>query len=141
MLKTLIDRLKKLLFRADLAPETLRQVGKDIVEGGLTRRSFSNDYFDLFIWLDDQGQLREFQLCYEKMGNEHVITWSHEGTLSHRKVDGGKQQRKMSSIFVPDGAFPRTLVCQRFAQNSSQLDPHLVAQIIEKLESYSGPQQ
>lgn len=140
VIKQLLEKLRQWRSPEELSTADLRQVGGDLSENGLIRRSYASDYFDLFIWLDDQDQVIEFQLCYDKMGKERVLTWNQHGTITHRKVDAGKQQRQMTSIYTPDGALPKSEVRSRFQQNSRALDQRLAEFIIDKIESYSGPE-
>lgn len=136
----LIPRLKEWLFGSGIPPGALRRVGEAVVENGYTRISYASDYFDLFVWLDANQLIAEFQLCYEKLGQEKVFTWNDKGTLSHRRVDSGKQQRSMSAIYTPNGAFPRAMVSERFRQSAERLDRELVAFVLEKIEAYRGPE-
>lgn len=140
MVESLRAKLRQWFFGDAVSPATLRQVGIPVAENGQNRLSFANDYFDLFVWVDDSGTITEFHLCYEKMGMEKVFTWNDKGVLTHRKVDAGKQQRHMTAIYTPDGAFPKTMVSERFQQNAHQLDQKIVALVLEKIEAYDGPE-
>jgi hypothetical protein len=35
-------------------------------EGELHRRWFSDEFFDLYVWSGDAGEIARFQLCYRK---------------------------------------------------------------------------
>ena len=42
------------------------------IEGEPFRRWYADDYFDLFIWFDDNDKVTGFQLCYDKFGQRAV---------------------------------------------------------------------
>jgi len=51
------------------------------------RRWFHDDYFDLFVWQSDQGEITSFQLCYGADSNERALVWhKHHGWFQ----DGNK---------------------------------------------------
>ena len=39
------------------------------------RRWFSDDYFDLIVWLGNGHEIIGFQLCYDKFGIERALSW------------------------------------------------------------------
>ena len=54
------------------------------------RRWFSDNYFDLIVWYDDERKLVGFQLCYDKDGRERALTWTHEHGFQHNRIDSGE---------------------------------------------------
>ena len=80
------------------------------------RRWFSDDYFDLIVWLDHNGEITGFQLCYDIAGDEHALTWHEKTGFSHQRVDDGELQRpyKATPILVADGSFDYAAISQSF---------------------------
>ena len=58
-------------------------------DGGLSRRWFADDFFDLYVWSDASGAIVGFQLCYGKPDAEHALDWTPDG-FSHHAVDPGE---------------------------------------------------
>ena len=55
-------------------------------------RWFQSDYFDVYLWYNGEGVLDRFELCYDRYGDEHALTWergSHH--LAHNAVGGGER--------------------------------------------------
>jgi hypothetical protein len=47
------------------------------------RRWFHNEYFDLFVWQTDQGDVTLFQLCYGIDAAERALVWHRIGGFFH----------------------------------------------------------
>ena len=47
------------------------------------RRWFHDDYFDLFVWQTDSGDISLFQLCYGINSNERALVWHRVGGFFH----------------------------------------------------------
>jgi hypothetical protein len=45
---------------------------------GVQRRWFHDDYFDLFVWQNVQGETTSFQLCYGLDSSERALEWSKD---------------------------------------------------------------
>src|SRR5689334_10266301 len=102
---------------------------------GLTRRWFQDDYFDLFVWLTPLGDLRAFQLAYERSRGERVLEWSTEHGFDHSFVDSGEEQpiANMTPLMVRGGTCPVRQVTREFEQRSGQLEAQLCQTILTKL--------
>ena len=48
-------------------------------EPGIHRRWFHDDYFDLFVWQIEGGELVQFQLCYGIDSSEQALVWHKRG--------------------------------------------------------------
>ncbi|RKZ42985.1 MAG: hypothetical protein DRQ49_00070 [Gammaproteobacteria bacterium] len=104
------------------------------------KRWFQDDYFDLFIWQNNPGQIISFQLCYDRSGNERVISWDHKRGFGHHRVDDGEASphKNMTPIFVKDEAFSSyDEVLSKFTQSSKQISQDICSFIVQKLEEYS----
>lgn len=54
-------------------------------------RWFQSDYFDLFVWYEDEERFWGFRLCYDRGFEERAITWRREtGRAAHHSVDDSR---------------------------------------------------
>jgi hypothetical protein len=65
----------------------LREIEGVAEEPRTHRRWFHDDYFDLFVWQTDTGDVTLFQLCYGTAPAECALVWHREGGFFH---DGGE---------------------------------------------------
>jgi hypothetical protein len=108
-------------------------------EPGLTRRWFRDDYFDLYLWEGGAGEVRAFQLCYDRSQRERSLRWSPKTGFLHEGVDRpeAKPGRAMSAILVIDGQLPVAAVSRRLLHASQELPSPLRQFIFEKLGEYA----
>jgi hypothetical protein len=59
-------------------------------EPQLTRRWFHDDYFDLFVWQTEKGNVTQFQLCYGIGASEQALVWRREEGFFHDGVVRGE---------------------------------------------------
>ena len=59
-------------------------------EAGAHRRWFHDDYFDLFVWQVEGGELVQFQLCYGIDTSERALVWHKSGGFFLDGVDPEK---------------------------------------------------
>ncbi|RKX76524.1 MAG: hypothetical protein DRP87_11705 [Spirochaetes bacterium] len=99
------------------------------------RRWFTDDFFDLFVWYDKRGKISAFQLSYDKVSGERVITWRRRGGYMHAGVDGGEElaTSHMTPILVSDGVFDSRAVAEKFRRASGNLDDKMVDFIYKKI--------
>jgi len=108
------------------------------------RRIFSDDYFDLYIWLDDNDEVSGFQLCYDKNRGERAFTWQKSSEYSHLKVDDGEDTDgifngyKQKPMLVADGMFPKERVRDIFENRSANLPAEYRALIHKKITEFSN---
>ncbi len=102
------------------------------------RRWFSDDYFDLIVWLDRDSTFSGFQLCYDIRQSEHALTWTREAGFSHERVDEGDENpaKNRSPILVPDGLFPVQDIIERFFARSGDIDGRVRDFVVDKLRQY-----
>jgi len=107
-------------------------------ENKTIKRWFQDEYFDLFTWQDKTGQITCFQLCYDRLGNERVISWDNERGFAHHRIDDGEASphKNMSPVFVKDGIFPYQQVRTKFLEASPQITSQIYTFIIQKLNEY-----
>jgi hypothetical protein len=102
------------------------------------RRWFSDDYFDLILWMGQQGEPSGFQLCYDKFSQERALTWTEKKGFTHERVDDGESNpsKNQTPILVPDGICPTQEIIRLFLQRSIEMDPLLSSFVVEKLSEY-----
>lgn len=66
----------------------LREIEGVAPEPRTHRRWFHDDYFDLFVWQTDKGDITVFQLCYGNAPDQQALVWHREGGFFH---DGAEQ--------------------------------------------------
>jgi hypothetical protein len=108
-------------------------------EPGLTRRWFRDEYFDLYLGEGGAGEVRAFQLCYDRSHRERSLRWSPKTGFLHEGVDRPetKPGRAMSAILVIDGQLPVAAVSRRLLHASQELPTPLREFIFEKLGQYA----
>jgi len=83
------------------------------------RRWFHDEYFDLFVWQSDAGEVTLFQLCYGPDASERALVWD--------KARG----------FFHDGPASRDVIAQ-FEDAAAALPADLRAEIREKVHEFAG---
>ena len=102
------------------------------------RRWFANEEFDLFVWFDDLGAVRKFELCYDRADVERALTWSPTRGYRHWRVDTGEAtglNYDMTPILVPDDTeFPKDRVTAAFAEAANALEPTIRSFVVQRLQ-------
>jgi hypothetical protein len=101
------------------------------------RRWFTDKDFDLIIWYEDD-EISGFQLCYDKTQGEKALTWYKGRGYAHNKIDDGEipYATKMTPILVPDGAFNKSEVAERFRERAVHIDDELADFVYKRLLEY-----
>jgi hypothetical protein len=110
-------------------------------EGEPIRRWFVDDYFDLVVWMNNDRQIDGFQLCYDKSGEQHALTWHRESGYMHNRVDTGEGKPgkpKEIPILVADGNFQYEEIARVFKEKSENLEQPLADMIYKKIVQYSA---
>lgn len=111
-------------------------------DGELTKRWFSDSFFDLYVWIDKGGEVASFQLCYDKPRDEHALTWKRPGTYYHQRVDDGENRpgkSKSTPVLLPDGAIDNHFIAERFTQESKDIDPEIATFVQTKVLEFGKP--
>ena len=92
------------------------------------RRWFHNEYFDLFVWQTDVGEITLFQLCYGIDASERALVWHRVGGFFH------------------DGAGPATLstaekIAARFEVAAHALPQNIRQAVTERIREYLASEQ
>jgi len=108
-------------------------------DGEFLRSWYSDDYFDLIVWKDEQEEIASFQLCYNRGMDEYALTWKRPASYYHQRVDDGENRpgkHKATPVLVPDGKLRVQPLAERFQQESAELDPELARFVHAKLLSF-----
>lgn len=102
------------------------------------RRWFTDSYFDLILWYEEQNEISGFQLCYDKNGNERALTWRKDQGFSHEKIDDGDvvPGPKRTPILVPDGKFEKNEIAEKFESESRNIDLKISEFVYGKLMEF-----
>jgi hypothetical protein len=106
------------------------------VPGDFRRRWFQDDYFDLYVWYAESGDVAGFQLCYDRQGDEHAFTCMAGSPPKHQSVDapGSICAVGPTPLLTPARrSLPREVV-SRFTAASSGLDAGIRKWILQSLE-------
>lgn len=101
---------------------------------------FTDQSHDLFIWINPDNQPVAFQLCYNKLHNEHAVLWHQHHGYSHQQIDSGEPgdgKYKMSPILLADGDVEPLRIAANFKLISRGIDPILAGFIYQKLLEYT----
>ncbi len=104
------------------------------------RRWFTDDYFDLIVWLGPHAAISGFQLCYDIRDAERALTWTTGKGFSHERVDAGEENptKNKTPVLVPDGLFRSREILAHFLERSADIDPRIRSFVSDKLRDYPG---
>lgn len=107
----------------------------DQKEADWQRRWFFDREMDLLLWLRD-GEIRGFQLCYDKTGDPRALTWFAERGFAHNRVEERDEKRGVfrgSPLLLRNGVWdPRRLAAQ-FQSKSAGLEAGIATFVYEKI--------
>jgi hypothetical protein len=107
------------------------------ITGEPKRRWFSDDYFDLIVWVDESNIILNFQLCYDKKGHPRVLNWQAE-SYAHLGIDDGEGRTgkpKATPILIPDGTFNRDGIVEAFEKACFNMDTKVSKFILDKIKN------
>lgn len=89
------------------------------------RKLFFDEKFELYIWYSmEGGDIIGFQLCYDRINNEHCLTWMKDKGYLHSKIDDGEKvpgKAKQSPILTMDGSFNKEDIARAFKAASKKM--------------------
>ena len=102
------------------------------------RRWFTDDYWDLYVWINKQDEITGLQICYDKSFNEHALTWRRGSGFTHTKIDDGERNptSHMAPILVRDGLFDKDKLAKRFKADSAKIDPKVAKFVLSRILKY-----
>lgn len=114
----------------------MREIAATPAPSGRRRRWFNDDFFDLWVWLEDDGSIWGFQLCYDKSGSERAFTWTVENGHTHARIDDGETiaGRNRAPILVADGLLAVNDVALAFEQRAGAVDREVGDFVLARLD-------
>jgi hypothetical protein len=104
----------------------------------LDRRWMYDDYFDLILWYDREGQIHGFQLCYDKPGRERALTWTRDQGFQHNAIDTGNYDPNANNtpILIRGGSFPASRVRDEFLSRSPLLPAEIRDLVLARIDEF-----
>lgn len=108
------------------------------VQNDFDRRWHSDDYFDLIVWYEPDGQVHGFQLCYDKENHEGALTWKAARGFRHTRVDSGEANpfNNRTPILGAQSTFPLTEVRDQFLKRGRGLSEEVRDLVLLRLAEY-----
>ena len=109
------------------------------IEGEPRRRWFADEFFDLIVWLEPDGAVWGFQLCYDRGYKPRALTWTKDRGYTHNGIDDGEGDGgaiKGSPVLVQDGLFNAKTIGERLAAAAGELPPETAAFIMKKVNKF-----
>ena len=100
------------------------------------RRWFSDPDLDLYVWIGEDGDIVQFQLCYDKGHDEQALTWRSDTGLSRHAVDdgeGGIYRMKSTPILTGAELSGADGVRRTFIDAGQKLEHDLYQFILDRL--------
>jgi len=118
---------------------------KDVKQesGNVRKRWFSDDYFDLIVWENEEKDIVTFQLCYNINVNEHAFYWVADQPTTHHKVDDGDRPGaiKRTPVLLPESRYDALKILKKFIDHSGLLEKATAKFIVRKIYELSKNQQ
>lgn len=99
----------------------------------------SDDFFDLIVWYDPNGEIHGFQLCYDKGGRERALTWTRGNDgCAHTSIDTGEAgpTANRTPVLGDDQHFADDLVRGEFAVRGSALPMDIRTLVLGHIDGY-----
>jgi len=103
------------------------------------RRWFADEFFDLIVWLEPDGSVWGFQLCYDREYKPRALTWTKPDGYKHSGIDAGESAgggHKSSPVLAQDGTFDTKTTGSRFEEASLDMPPAIRSFVLEKVKAY-----
>jgi hypothetical protein len=111
------------------------------VRGEPRRRWFSDEDFDLIVWIDPENRINGFQLCYDKQTEQKALTWLKDKGYQHSRIDDGDNPGKMkaSPVLEANGQFDREGIGRWFRENRGDVPEEIVSCVYDRIMNFHGP--
>lgn len=108
------------------------------IEGEPLRRWFSDSLLDLYLWYDEDDNLIQFQICYDKGPGEQALTWKKDSEILHHSVDDGESgiyRMKSTPVIVGDTDYDPDRIAALIRQYGGKLEHDLYEFILNCLNA------
>ena len=102
------------------------------------RRWFATTSLDLFLWYDDDENIIQFQICYDKGPKEKALTWHHQNGISHHSVDDGENRTfrmKSTPIMLNNSEFDTEKIAARFEELAGNVEHKTVQFVLSHIQT------
>jgi hypothetical protein len=101
------------------------------------RRWFHDDFFDLFVWQTNGGEIGLFQLCYGVSSSERALVWHKYGGFFHDGVDADVPEiPTVAGRGGPENPFAADPVLARFNEAAQALPEDVRLFVLTRLREY-----
>jgi hypothetical protein len=99
------------------------------------RRWFSDENFDLIVWLSPHEEIIGFQLCYDLQARERSLMWSKGRGFTQGNIDTGETDPTVnrSPLFVAGGPIAAEQILKTFEPAARGIDSNISGFIIARL--------
>jgi hypothetical protein len=107
------------------------------------RRWFHDDYFDLFVWQAEAGEITSFQLCYGADTSERALVWRkdhgwfEDGATAVEPVHGNMAGTVLTPAPLAGDASTEP-IASRFELAAGALPDAIRAAVAERLHAYAA---
>lgn len=104
------------------------------------RRWFHDDYFDLFVWQAEGGEVVQFQLCYGIDSSERALVWHAHGGFFLDGLEAGEPGRGDTLGAKKAGGDPFNVdtVIARFEAASRALPEHIRVAVTARIQEFAA---
>lgn len=108
----------------------MREIEGVTAEAQARRRWFHDDYFDLFVWQNDGGDVTLFQLCYGTASSDRALVWYKDRGFYHDGAEAGKGE------VIGAGSVTSDPVLTRLASAAGELPDEIRRPVIECVREF-----
>ena len=110
----------------------MREIEGVTEEPRLRRRWFHDEYFDLFVWETETGDVTLFQLCYGSGRHEQALVWHRDAGLFH----DGVEPRAGTGGAAPGNASGEDPIIARFEAAAEALPRKVKRAVSQRVREY-----
>ena len=96
---------------------------------------FTDDYWDLFLWIDRNKRISSFQLGYGKPSEEQMLIWRRGGGLTAARVSDGEETltENRTPLLTETSDYDLDSVIERFSGDSKKINSKIADFVVSTL--------
>ncbi|WP_143305811.1 hypothetical protein [Marispirochaeta aestuarii] len=104
---------------------------------------FTDDYWDLFLWIDRNKRISSFQLGYGKPSEEQMLIWRRGGGLTAARVSDGEETltENRTPLLTETSDYDLDSVIERFSGDSKKINSKIADFVVSTLTRYRQAQR
>ncbi|WP_321991271.1 hypothetical protein [Marispirochaeta aestuarii] len=104
---------------------------------------FTDDYWDLFLWIDRNKRISSFQLGYGKPSEEQMLIWRRGGGLTATRVSDGEETltENRTPLLTETSDYDLDSVIERFSGDSKKINSKIADFVVSTLTRYRQAQR